>query len=530
MNNYLKYSILAVLLLLVLPVIAKDRYVRNPYIDVIHYTFSITLNDSTDRIEGKAEISLFLFENQDSVSFDLVKKAVDGNGMIVTNVTILGKQVKWYQAEEKLVLFPDNYITGDTLGISVEYFGVPADGLIISRNKFGKRVFFSDHWPDRAHNYLPCIDHPYDKAAVEFYITAPSHYKVVSNGVFSGAWIVSDGLKCTHWEESVPLPVKVMAFGVADFAVNDTAKADGIPVSSWVFPENAKEGFFDYSVAVRPLEYYITHIGTYPYKKLANVQSKTIYGGLENAGAIFYAEKSVTGMGRAEELISHEIAHQWFGNNITENDWYHIWLSEGFATYLTSMYFEVTRGEDFFRTDMDSTRAKVLRYYRKNRMPVIDTTVTDLMKLLNPNSYQKGAWALHMLRDQIGDSVFRKGLQMFYNKYRNSNVVTDDFRKVMEEASGQQLNDFFRQWLYTGGQPVLDIRVEKGKRGTSRITIEQKQDRIFTFPVEILIGTSAGDKLLRIQVKERLTKYTVPDRVFSYKVDPDVKLLFDYSK
>ncbi len=406
--------------------------------------------------------------------------------------------------------------------IEITYIGIPADGLIISENKYGKRVFFSDHWPDRAHDYLPCIDHPYDKAPVDFYITAPERYRVVANGVFSGEWLLSGGYKCTHWSETVPLPVKVMAFGAADFSVLDTARVNDIQVSSWVFPENESEGFSDYSIAVKPLQFYIRTIGSYPYKKLANVQSKTIYGGLENAGTIFYAERSVTGKGRAEGLIAHEIAHQWFGNNVTENDWHHVWLSEGFATYLTSMYFEETRGKQALETDMDSTRARIIRYYRKNKMPVIDTTITDLMKLLNTNTYQKGAWVLHMLRDEVGDAAFFAGLRLFYERYRNSNVLTNDFIKVMEEISGKELEDFFRQWLWTGGHPQLKITARNKK-----ILIQQVQTDLFDFPIEFRVLTSGGEKHIRVHVTERSTDVKLPGKIISFEPDPDVKLLYE---
>lgn len=503
----------------------KDGYPRNTSIDVIHYEFSLSLNDSTNCIYGETRIIARFLNHSDSILFDLSGMGEDGRGMIVTNVTFSGKPTGWTHKKNKLTIQTGSTVTASA-EICIIYSGIPSDGLIISRNKFGSRVFFSDHWPDRAHNYLPCMDHPYDKASVDFKITAPARYRVVANGVYSGEWFLKEDAKCTHWKEVVPLPVKVMAFGAAVFAVNDTAKVDNIPVSTWVYPENQQEGFFDYSVAWKPLDFYIRSIGEYPYKKLANVQSKTIYGGLENAGTIFYAERSVTGKGLAESLIAHEIAHQWYGNSVTENDWHHVWLSEGFATYLTSMYFEEVKGKEALSKDLDSTRARVIRYYRKNKMPVIDTTVTDLMQLLNTNTYQKGAWVLHMLRQKIGDEAFKDGLRLFYDRFRNSNVVTEDFLTVMEEASGTQLDDFFRQWLYTGGHPELKISYKKGRRKTVDIIVEQLQEKLFEFPLELSIIKPGGEQLQKIQISERLTKMNFPGKVLGIRPDPDVKLLF----
>ena len=320
---------------------ASDGYHRYHNIDVVHYEFALKLSESTDSITGRASLDLRILEKTDSVILDLRGINNQGKGMSVTAVSTGGKALSWKQGSNKLFIDPGNSVkVNDTVEIIIEYKGIPADGLIISRNKFGDRTFFADHWPDRAHNYLPCIDHPYDKATVDFVITAPEQYNVVANGIMTEQSSLSGHLKLTHWSEQVPIPVKVMTFGAARFAVKLAGQAGKVPVWTWVFPQNRTEGFYDYGIALKPLEFYIRLIGEYPFEKLANVQSKTIYGGLENAGAIFYYENSVTGLGKAEKLIAHEIAHQWFGDCVTEEDWYHIWLSEGFATYLTSMYVE----------------------------------------------------------------------------------------------------------------------------------------------------------------------------------------------
>ncbi len=400
--------------------------------------------------------------------------------------------------------------------------------MIISRNKYGDRTFFADHWPDRAENYLPCIDHPYDKASVDFIITAPGEYRVVANGGLIEESDLEGNMKLTHWSEKIPLPVKVMTFGAARFAVKYEETADEVPVSSWVFPQNRLEGFYDYSVAVKPMAFYSSLIGKYPFEKLANVQSKTIYGGLENAGAIFYAENSVTGKGKAEKLIAHEIAHQWFGDCVTEADWHHIWLSEGFATYLTSMYVESIQGREELEADMAKKRNEIIKDSGKNSRPLIDTTITDLMKLLSVNSYQKGAWTLHMLRDETGDAAFIKGLRLYYDRFKNSNALSSDFEKAMEEASGKDLSRFFSQWLYVAGYPELKIwKKINMKKGVTEIYIEQIQDHLFEFNLELLVKDNSGERVEKIAVKDRLTKINIQSvSVVSVTPDPNVKLLF----
>jgi aminopeptidase N len=518
-------------LLRLLPVInAADLYPRNLAVDIIHYEFALTLSDSTDRIVGRASIRIALKAESDSIAFDLMKMNHTGKGMIVSGVSSGVKNIRWKQTEEKLaVFFDDPGSLSDTIDIIVEYSGIPSDGLIISKNKYLHRTFFSDHWPDRAHCYLPCIDHPYDKSGVDFIITAPDKYKVVANGNLVEESDLPGDMTVTHWSENAPVATKVMAFGAAEFAVQYVGIVKNIPVSSWVYPENRKEGFFDYSKAVKPLEYYSNLIGPYPYGKLADVQSKTMYGGLENAGTIFYSENSVTGLGKVEGLIAHEVAHQWFGNSVSEADWHHVWLSEGFATYMTELYFESLMGEERLKTDMALSRVKVIKFFDMNPKPIIDTTITNLMDLLSVNSYQKGAWVLHMLRNVIGYDLFLKGLRLYYVRFNNSNAFTQDFIKAMEEVSGKDLTGFFRQWLFLAGQPELRIWYEKGKtKGTINICIEQKQKLLFDFNLDIQVKSEALDTVLNIPVKERVTKVmlkSMSDVVLT--PDPNVKLLFN---
>jgi aminopeptidase N len=507
---------------------ASDGYKRLPDLDVIHYYFSLTLNDSTDNIAGSAAIMAVRKGNPGIVFFDLKGIAADGRGMMVKEVSMNGSSVNWSHNADRIRL-DLNGSAGlpDTLRFLIIYSGVPSDGLIISKNKYGNRTFFADHWPDRAHNYLPCIDHPYDKAGVDFIIKAPDRYSVVASGDLVEISRMPDNTTITHWSEKTPLATKVMTFGAARFATALAGYMEGIPVWSWVYPENRSEGFSDYSVAVKPLQYYSTLIGKYPYTKLANVQSKTIYGGLENAGTIFYSESSVTGKGRSESLIAHEIAHQWFGNSVTEADWHHVWLSEGFATYLTSLYFESSLGRARLESDMLSARTRVLRFYEKKPVPVVDTTVTNLMDLLNANSYQKGAWVLHMLRNEVGDEAFIRGLRLYYSEFLNSNALTEDFVKIMEKTSGKDLSDFFFQWLYVAGQPDLKITQSAGKReGTTDITIEQKQERLFFFPLELLIKDKSGERTEKLNISEKVTNLTIRSESVEIIADPHVKLLF----
>ncbi|HSN08132.1 MAG TPA: hypothetical protein VLS85_03790, partial [Hanamia sp.] len=284
-----KFSVTVVASLLVSSLFAQ---MPTNGLDVKHYTFNITLNDSNNIIKGEAQITTGFLKPENEITFDLANKNTEGKGMTVLGVSKNGVKETFTQNDQHLIIH-DKGKPGEENVYSISYEGIPADGLIISNNKYGARTFFGDNWPNRAHNWIPCNDHLSDKATVDFVVIAPDHYQVVSNGKKIEETNLPGHLKLTHWKEDVPLPTKIMVIGVTDFAMNNVGSVDCIPVSSWVYPPDRESGFAHYAVAKSILKWYINHIGPYPFEKLANVQSTTIFGGMENAGCIFYFEKSV---------------------------------------------------------------------------------------------------------------------------------------------------------------------------------------------------------------------------------------------
>lgn len=498
-------------------------------VDVSHYRYSIDLNDENDTIYGKAEITVRFTAPTNTVEFDLAGRRSDGKGMITSRVTGLHERGFLHEQGKLRLVLLKKANAGDTATYTIHYRGIPGDGLIISKNKFGDRTFFADNWPNRGHNWLPCVDDPADKASVEFIVTAPQHYQVVANGIQVEETNLNARFKRTHWKEDVPISTKVMVIGVADFAVQLSGVVnDCIPVYSWVYPQDREKGFYDYALAAEILPYFINRVGPYPYRKLANVESKTIFGGLENANTIFYSESSVTGNRKSEATVAHEIAHQWFGNMATEKSFAHLWLSEGFATYMTVLYMENKYGVDTALSMLKEDRQQVIAFARESNRSVVDDN-PDYMELLNANSYQKGGWVLHMLRRQFGDSVFWKGIRKYYSRYAGNIAGTDDFRKIMEEASGKNLETFFRQWLYNPGQP--ELRIEWRYEPTSKkllIDIQQSKG-LFEFPLEIGIKDASGRvTYTEVYISQATTpvSLTLKEKPVLVMADPRVSLLF----
>ncbi len=495
-------------------------------IDVQHYNFELKLSDENDTLKGQATITVKFLKDVNNFHLDLAKKNSEGKGMLVSAVNEDDAPVSFVQNNE-VVEIKTPVKKSSLHSYKITYQGIPGAGLIISTNKFGHRTFFGDNWPDNAHSWLPCNDKPADKATVDFVVTAPDHYRVISNGLMIEETLLPNHLKLTHWKETAQLPTKVMVIGAADFAMDHTGDVGGIPVYTYVFPESKDAGFKSYAVAKEILAFYIKRIGPYAYEKLANVQSKTKFGGMENASAIFYTENSVTSKG-IEELMAHEIAHQWFGDGVTEKSFNHLWLSEGFATFMTNVYLENKYGEDTLKKRLANDRALVFEFEKTNGMPVVDTTINNNYdQLLNPNSYQKGGWVLHMLRRKLGEEAFWKGIRNYYAKYNGSNANTYDFRAVMEEARGQNLQSFFKQWLYTPGHPQLEISwTYNAAKGVVGLTITQKQKTLFEFPLEVYIDHQLHT--INIKTKKTAIQFSVKEKVTSLKADPNVNLLAEF--
>ncbi len=510
----------------------------NPSIDVQHYEFNVRVSDANDSLYGRAVITVRFTEKTNAVHFDLMNINDTARGMTVVSVKENGKTLPFTHRSNVInISLEKNTGVNEIRTFEIVYMGIPADGLIISKNKFGHRTMFGDNWPNRARNWIPCKDHLSDKASVEFIVSAPNHYKVVANGIKVEEKELADHFHLTHWKEDVPLPTKVMVIGVADFAVDYPGEVSGIPVSSWIFPEQKEKGFHDYSQALEILPFYIKNVGPYSYKKLANVQSKTIFGGMENAGAIFYYEGSVTGTRKSEALLAHEIAHQWFGDAATEADWPHIWLSEGFATEMTHLYLESKYGRDTLVKALEADRRTVIAFTKRKKVPVVDTSAgTNIMQLLNTNSYQKGGWVLHMLRNELGDKIFWKAVQEYYAGFRNKNAYTKDLQQVFEKVSGKNLDVFFKQWLYTPENPTLKFTWsydEATKNLTA--TVEQLTNTVFVFNLRYAIGKPGGDGITKsVAINQRITTFTTNldgklpiDKVANVSLDPFCELLFE---
>ena len=473
-----------------------DQYPKNLSIDILHYKFELLLSDDTNEIKGVTTITiLFKKEGLDRLRLDFVNQidSLKGKGMVIESVYENDRVVNYTHLKNELwIFYSKKSIPNNETKIIIHYHGIPADGLRIGPTKYGDRSFFNENWPNRARHWLPVIDHPYEKATSEFIVKAPSHYQVISNGLLIEETNLDSTTKLTHWKQSIPVSSWLYVLGVAEFAVQYVDWFDGKSIQTWVYGKDRDAGFYDFAEPSKQVvTFFSEYVGPYVYEKIANVQTPSVHGGMETSSAIFYGEELVNGKRdvRLRNVVIHELAHQWFGNAVTESSWDDAWLSEGFATYFTMLFIEQAYGKQELESQLQAAKKVTFDYYKNDSTyKIVDDRSPEKGPVTNALTYQKGAWVLHMLRNLMGDRAFKDGIREYFKSYMNGHATTSDFRHAMEKSAGMDLNAFFNQWLYQGGNIVLtgSWKYNKQKKQVIVTLIQtHAKEFLFNFPLEI---------------------------------------------
>jgi len=536
--------LLGVLFLLAAPLGAQQRAFH-----VVDYDLTLDLPESGKTIEGVAVLTVRRLARADTLVLDLLD-------LTVQKVSVGGGAVAFRQGEGHVYVPLGGALggaPGDTLRVTIAYRGVPNDGLIIGTDSAGRWMAFGDNWPNRGRHWIPSIDHPSDKSTVTWTVRAPSSERVVANGALleetplpnprdpDGSAGRNVPRTLTRWRESRPIPVYLMVIAAAPLARYDLgptacgfAENGGcVPQSVYVAPEQRAMLPSGFARAGDIVSFFAQRVGPFGYEKLAHLQSSTRFGGMENASAIFYADGMFRRGNVGTSIIAHETAHQWFGDMVTEGEWSHAWLSEGFATYLAAVYMGHAFGDTAFTGAMRRSRTMLLRSDVVASRPVIDTAQTDLMKLLNENSYDKGGWVLHMLQGLVGDSAFYGGLRDYIAAHRHGNAMTDDLRTAVEARAKQPLGWFFDQWLRRPGFASLTTSWHYDA-AASRVVLDVEQGARFGYyrvPLTVEVTDAAG-AAHRVTVDIAATAATRVELPLALRaapravtIDPDVQLL-----
>jgi len=541
-NPQTALSTIALLFLLLLSGLVSEAFaVRHERLidswKPLNYNISLMLNDRlTEITSAKVEITVL------SLKDTLSQIDLDFGEMPVDSVTVNNQNATYEQSHGLLNIKLSKTIRhGTNLVVAVSYHGKPKDGLVLTADKAGKPSAVGDNWPDRVHHWIPCLDHPSAKATVTFSITAPARDTVVANGKLDRVENTSNTARTWTYTESDPIPPYCMIIAVGEFARLDPPAREVTPLAYYVPTTDKDFAAQGFAPANPSLKFYSQTVAPYPYKKLALIVGATRFGGMENSSAIVFPstlfdprpDAPISSVFKIRaglvDVIAHEIAHQWFGDSVTESTWADLWLSEGFADYFAGLFIQRYEGEAAFQQYMKHEADTYFNFEKKTRTPIHDTETEDLFKLLSPNNYQKGAWVLHMLRSELGDEKFFRGIRLYYTTHKNSIADTDDLRVAFEKASGRDLKEFVARWIYGSGHPRYELSWD-WKADTKRVRLVLKQlqtEPAFPNALPLDIMTASGKRriVLKPTGKQTVEEVKLSEPPTTVNIDPDNTVL-----
>lgn len=415
--------------------------------------------------------------------------------------------------------------------VIIKYSGKPKitgyDSFMF-KNIYGNPVVYNLSEPDYSPVWWPCKDLPDDKALLDMSLRVPTGLKGVSSGIMTDTVENGDGTTTFNWKNSYPIATYLVSAVVAKLSYwEDTyTSLDGtvvMPLTYYAFPKDSANAYEDWKNTGEMIRFFAKTYGEYPFinEKYGMVQFGWAMGAMEHQTISAMGYTLVTGTNRYEDIVVHELAHQWFGDAVTLKDWKNIWLNEGFATYSEALWKEYKGGKEAYFENMKKTD---YGYFS-------GTVYAPQGYIFSPSVYatvyQKGGWVLHMLRGVVGDSVFFSAVRQYYKKFEYKNAETSDLQAVFEEASGQKLDWFFDQWVYKGtGRPKYEYSWKfeafpGTDKHTVKINIKQVQSDydIYKMPVKIDIMTTLGPKEFTVFNDQR-------DQTFILTVDATPKEVY----
>jgi aminopeptidase N len=493
---------------------------RSRSYDALHYRIKINLD--LDQKSFAGELTMTLSVLQDGLSICVL----DAEEFSVSSVVgEWGDPLKFEQTEKELrVHLPRPYRFGESLSFTVAYRGRdPKIGLrFYEETPQNPRLVASDSWPDHVHHWFPCFDYPNDKVTHELAATVKTGYKVASNGRLVGvAEDKAAGTVTYRYSQDQPHSTYLIVLSAAPYVVvHDSYKT--LPLNYWVYPQDEKKALPTYGKTPRMVEFFNRIFDyEYPWAKYDQI-SVPFGGGAESTSAtvmghgIMIDEKDEEDFS-AIGIVSHELAHQWWGDLITLRSWGHAWLNESFGTYSDYLYFRYDKGDEEGAVNLAN---KLNAYLREASTRYIRPIVTDRydrpQDMFDSHSYPKGALVLHMLRSLVGEEPFFKTLSHFLHRYAFDAVDTADFIRSVKTVTGQNLDWFFDQWLFKPGHPVFEIRGDwDAARKIVRLKVTQVQDfargvPVFKMPVVIGLDTPKGRETKTVWIREREETFEFP--------------------
>ena len=501
--------------------------------DITYHKLEFNVDPAVYNIAGKITTTYTALANMNTLTFDL------SNNLIVSSVKINNVSLAFTQNTNELIItLPNTQLIGAQATVEVIYSGSPPQNgfFAFTSSTHGPSntpVIYTLSEPFGARDWWPCKQDLNDKInTIDVYITAPSQYVSVSNGVEPEAPVINGNLKTTHFRHNYPIPAYLICMAVTNYTIiNQTGGTtpNTFPIINYIYPESDNTSLRTQLLQTPLLlNLFGSLIENYPFANEKYGHAQFGWGGGMEHTTVSFMQNFSRG------LIAHELAHQWFGDKITCGTWKDIWLNEGFATYLAALVVENFDGPAAFVTEKANMIGNITSS-AGGALYLTDAEALSVNRIFDYRlSYNKGAMVLHMLRFKMGDAVFFQGLR---NYLADSNLafkyaITSDLKLHLEAVYGSSLNEFFNDWVYNQGYPIYNITVQNTAVGQAKITVSQTTSHssvpFFEMPVPVRLLSANGqtqDVVVNNTVNGEQFNISVPFTVAGVQFDPTKNII-----
>ncbi|WP_445710551.1 M1 family aminopeptidase [Flavobacterium sp.] len=505
--------------------------------NVTHQELRFTVDPAVFNIEGQVTTTFTALENMNTVVFDFYKKT--SSPFTITSVKKDGNNLSYSHnsTHELEITLPTTLTTGNSATIEIIYSGAPstAEQAFTAGNHSGTPIIYTLSEPYGARDWWPCKQDLNDKIeSIDVYITAPSQYVSVSNGLEQSAIDNGNNTKTTHFHHSYPIPAYLVAIAITDYQIYNqqgglgTTVSPFFPIVNYIYPETATSTQNSLAVTPTIINLFETLIGDYPFRNEKYGHAQFGWGGgMEHTTVSFMG-------GWSRGLIAHEMAHQWFGDKITCGTWKDIWLNEGITEYMSGVVVENLDGDVSFRNWKESKTSNITSQPNGN-LYLTDTQTQSVSRIFSGRiTYNKGSMVTNMIRYKMGDANFFQALRNYLAdpalayKY----AITPQFQSHLETASGLNFTEFFNDWVYNEGYPTYTISAQNWGSGQAKITVNQTQSdpsvSYFEMPLVIRLSGSGGqtqDFTVNNTINNEEFIVNVPFQVTNVEFDPNKDII-----
>lgn len=493
--------------------------------DISFYSIDVEIFHTTQTIEGVVGIfGRINAGSLDSIVVDLTYNMVvdsvfnsSGNLTFVHNADLLTINL------ERLYNFEEEF------NFTVVYHGQPLNRGGLQGFQFGERfglpLITTLSQPYGSRDWWPCNDITADKAdSADIIITADTSLVISSNGLLESDIDNGNGTHTAYWKERYPIVPYLVSLAIHPYSVwyDEYDYGDGVmPLHYYVFDDHVEDSKLYFDIMPNAISIFEGFFGEYPYRNEKYGCSHFDWGGAMEHQTNTSTQAS--NWAYSDDIITHELAHQWWGDEVTCSDWHHIWINEGFASYSEALYHEVVYGKEYYHTYMG-----YLEFTSGGSIYVHDTT--DIWEIFGWIVYDKGAWTLHMLRHIVGDELFFQSLSDFRQQYKWGFASTEDFQGVVETTCGIDLEYFFEQWIYGTYYPEYTIaRYSKSDPDGGYyhyLYVEQTQETeplVFSMPIDVHLEKNSSTDTVTVfnNNREQVFYFHTDEAVNSIELDPD---------